>query len=140
MKKDIEKARDILSDSDYTCVFVRGDEVITSTKRGVVPLLELIDTGRDFSSFSAADKVVGKGAALLYILLGVTCLHGEIMSTKAAEVLESRGVTFTYGMLAEYIINRKGDGICPMEMATLSIDNPQEGYEAIVETLSKLKN
>ncbi len=139
MKKDTDKAKELLLAHGYTCVLVKGNEVISSRERGVAPLLEIIDSGRDVSAFSAADKVVGKGAALLYILMGVQSLHGEIMSKKAAEVLEMYDVSFTFSTLAEYIVNRKGDGMCPMEKATLDTDDPRKGYEAIVACRAQLQ-
>ena len=53
---DLEKAKAILENGNYTCVLCKGDTVHTSQHRGVRPLLDLLDT--DVSGFSAADKVV----------------------------------------------------------------------------------
>ena len=65
--KDWITAAELLKVEGYTCVFVRGKEVITSHKRGVKPLLELLDEGVSLEDFFGADKVIGKAAALLYI-------------------------------------------------------------------------
>ena len=80
---DIETAKEMLARSAFTCVLCKGDVVYTSTKHGVAPLLEWIDSGKDLQGFSAADKVVGKAAALLFILTRVTEIYAPIMSETA---------------------------------------------------------
>ena len=85
----------------------------------------------DFSGFSAADKVVGRGAAFLYLLLGVKAVYAEVISTPAKELLSAHGVELSYGREAEYIINRKGDGMCPFEAAVLDVSDKTEAYAAI---------
>ena len=32
-----------------------------------------------------------------------------------------------------YVINRKGDGMCPMEQSVLEIENVEEGYRILCE-------
>ena len=66
MNKNLSKARRLLLDGGYTCVLCHGDTIITDTRRGIRPLLELCRSGRNLQEFSAADKVVGKAAAFLY--------------------------------------------------------------------------
>ena len=68
---DIEHAKQLLTDARYTCVICRGDDIHTSEKRGVAPLIELLDSRIDVRGYSAADKAVGKAAAMLFVLLGV---------------------------------------------------------------------
>ena len=68
---DLEKARSLLERENYTCVICHGEDVITDRRRGVRPLLELLESGKDLHGYSAADRVVGKAAAFLYCLLGV---------------------------------------------------------------------
>ena len=67
---DLENAKKILSDGSYTCVLCKGKDTVSSSFRGVKPLLDLLDSGKDFSGYSAADKVVGRATAFLYCLLG----------------------------------------------------------------------
>ena len=65
------KARHLLESGDYTCVVCKDDSVHTTSQRGVAPLLNWLDAGINLTGFSAADRVVGRGAAFLYCLLGV---------------------------------------------------------------------
>ena len=55
----------LLEEGGHTCVLCKDELVLTSGKRGVLPLIEWIEQGRNLKGFSAADKIVG----LMYILL-----------------------------------------------------------------------
>ncbi len=128
---DLEKAKQLLSDGSYTCVLCREDEVTTSVQRGVKPLVALIESGRDFCGCSAADKVVGRATAFLYVLLGVRAVYAAVISKAALEVLNANHITVESGTVSEYIVNRSGDGMCPFEAAVLETDTPQAAYEEI---------
>ena len=133
---DLEKAKSILENGNYTCVLCKGDTVHTSQHRGVRPLLDLLDT--DVSGFSAADKVVGRATALLYRLLNVKSVHAQVISQSALEVLENH-IAVSWDSQVEFIRNRAGDGRCPMEQATARIDDPQEALIAIQQKLKELQ-
>lgn len=127
----MEKARNILVEKGYTCVLRKGECLYTATERGVKPLVRWLTEGVDASGFSAADRVVGKATAYLYVLLGVKEVYAHVMSVSAREVLISHGITAACETLAENIINRQGTGICPFEAAVLDIHTPQEALSAI---------
>ena len=135
---DLNKAKGLLLANEYTCVVCRGDELYTSVQRGVAPLVEWYEGDTNLSGFCAADKVVGKGAAFLYVLLGINEVYAAVISRPALDVLLSPGIKTEYGMLADNIINRNGDGICPIESAVLGTDDPREAYAAIVKKLQEI--
>ncbi len=136
--KDMEKAKELLKGSGYTCVLCKGDRVYTSTKRGVKPLLGFYESDEDFCGFSAADKVVGAGAAQIYVLLGVCDVWAEVVSKSAEKILEDNNIIISAEKTVDNIINRKGDGFCPIETAVKNIKDPQNALERIKETLSHL--
>ena len=135
---ELEEARSLLEKENYTCVLCRGADTVTDSRRGVKPLLELLESGRTFAGYSAADKVVGKAAAFLYCLLGVTALHAGVISQPALAVLEAAGITVRYDTLVPAIRNRTGDGFCPMETAVWSLTDPTLAPQAIQEALQRL--
>ncbi len=137
--EDLEKAKALLSSGNYTCVVCKGDQVRTSAQRGVAPLLFWLDEPADLMGWSAADRVVGKGAAMLYCLLGVRRVYGQIMSVAAMKVFRANGIEASYGTLAEYIRNRAKNGVCPIEAACLGYEEPEEALAVIRRTLEKLK-
>lgn len=131
MKTNLLKARELLESGNYTCVVCREDLVYTTTARGVAPLLQWLDSGLDLSGFSAADRVVGRGAAFLYCLLGVREVYARVMSQPAARVLQAHGIGAQADTFADGIINRAGTGPCPFEAAVLDIQDAQEALRAI---------
>lgn len=136
---DIEHAKQRLTGEGYTCVICRGDDIHMSEKRGVAPLMELLDGGADIRGYSAADKAVGKAAAMLFVLLGVSEIYAAIMSRSAKKILDEYGIKYSCGEEVEYIINRKKDGMCPMENAVMDIDDPAEAPTKIKETIEKMR-
>lgn len=139
MRSDIEKAKSLLKSGGYTCVLCSEDKVYTSTERGVKPLLAWIDSGTDMSGFSAADKVVGKAAAFLYVILGVKAVYAGVISESAEKVLTENGIAVEYGTLTDAIRNHAGTGFCPMETAVKSISEPYAALEAVRRKIEELK-
>lgn len=135
---DLNRAVQALSAGEYTCVLCKGEEMVTSQARGVKPLVSWYASGRDFSGFCAADKVVGKATAFLYALLGVKAVYAAVISQGALEVLAESGIQAQYGQLVSHIINRKGDGICPFEEAVLHIQDAPSAYLAIRGKMEEL--
>lgn len=138
METDLQTAKEILLSEGSTCVLCRGAVVFRSTQRGVRPLLTWLDDGTDLMGFSAADKVVGRGAAFLYRLLGVRRVHGCIMSVAAVKVLRAGGIEVSWDCLTESIRNHCGDGPCPMEAATEGCTEPEQALAAIRRKLADL--
>ena len=135
-----EKAKNIMDGQDCTCVICGGETVHKSNRRGVAPLLQLLDEGVQAEGFSAADRVVGKATAYLYCLLGVKEVYARIMSVPAEKVLKAAGIGVEYGQLVEGIQNRQKNGPCPMEYATRNCETAQEALAAIRATLQALTN
>ena len=138
----IEKAKSLL-EGGFTCAIFEGEKVLKSEKRGVAPLLEWLESGlsgKDFYGFSAVDKVVGKAAAFLYVLLGVKELYAFVLSDEAEKVLIAHGIAVGYQEKVPAIRNRTNTGFCPMEQAVWDIDEPNAARLAILQTLEKLRN
>ena len=135
MKSDLQKAKEIMETYGDTCVMCRGDVVFTSTERGIKPLIEFIESHTNMKDFSVADKIVGKAAAMLYVILGVKEVYSPVMSETAAEVFKNYNITYECDELTQNIINRNGDGICPMEETVKNISDPGEGFAALKNKL-----
>lgn len=134
---DAERARDALE--GHTLVLCRGEEMITSEKRGISPMMDLIAEGVDLRGFSAADQVVGRAAALLFAYAGVREVYAKVASSGALEIFRKQRIPIYYETLAEHIVNRKGDGICPMEQATAGTDDPKVALGLLKESLCRLR-
>jgi len=101
MNTNLQKARELLESGNYTCVVCNEDSVYTTSRRGVAPLLNWLEDGTNLAGFSAADRVVGRGAAFLYCLLGVREVFAQVMSHPAAEVLQVHGIGFQADLFVE---------------------------------------
>lgn len=137
--KNLEKAKQLLLNNGFTCVICKGNKIYTSTERGVAPILNLIDNKADLNGFSVADKVIGKAAAMLFSLAGVKEIFTDVISVSARDYLISKGIEVSYNTLTDRIINRAGDGLCPMESLVMNIDDEAVAYRAIKEKLQALR-
>ena len=140
MHSTVEAARQKLMDGAYTCVVLFNGEELCSRERGVKPLLAFLGEGRSFCGAVAADKTVGAGAAHLYVLLGIDRLWANVISAPALQILKENGIDVTYGECVPHIINRQGDGICPIELAVADATSSDEAYRLITEALQRLQN
>lgn len=138
MKSDTQKAIAILNEGNYTCVVCLGDSFHTATQRGVKPLLDWLDSGVSLAGYCAADRVVGRAAAFLYCLLGVSEVYAKVMSRPAAQVLADQGISVHADVFTDGIINRKGTGPCPFEAAVLDITDPDEALVTIRNKLATM--
>lgn len=137
MTAELERAVSALA--GHSVCLCGGGRTLTGDGRGVAPLIALIDSGADLSGMSAADIVVGKAAALLLAYAGVKEVYGKVMSDPAAEALAKLGIPASWGERTPYIINRRGDGMCPMEIAVSGTDDPSEALSAVRAALEKMK-
>lgn len=138
MTPDLENAKAMLRSRKFTCVLCRGNQIRTCMDRGVLPLVRLLEEG-SFHGFSAADKVVGKATAFLYVLLGVDAVYTPVASEGAIQILKQHGIPLFYDSAVPAIFNRSRTGYCPMETAVRDISDPRQAYAAIVDTPAKMR-
>ena len=135
----LEQAKSLLLTSASTIAVVSNGEVFTSQERGVKPLLHLLTEKKGFlKGASVADKVIGKAAALLMVLGEIKEVHTLIISEPAIKVFEKYNIPCFYDKKVTRIVNRTGDGLCPMETLCLDLDNPAEAFTKIKEKISKM--
>ena len=112
---------------------------MTSKEAGLRPLLTRIREGKDLSGFYAADKIVGRAAAFLYVKLGAAGVYAPVMSRGAKELLTEYNIPAEAEELTENIRNRQNTGLCPMECAVSSCVSPEAAYAAILEAIRKMQ-
>ena len=121
-------------------LFTRGGErVYASADRGIGPLVAAVDGGTDYSGCDATDRIVGKAAALLYVLLRVNSVSAHVMTNRAKDILTAGGIACRADVYTDNIINRKGDGLCPMELAVSDIDDACAALKAIRDEMLMLQ-
>lgn len=126
--------------ADHTLALCKNGELITSDKRGIAPMLEYIRENKDLNGYSAADKVVGKAAAMLFIKAGIKEVYAQTLSVNAQALLSKNGIKACCGELTKFIVNRDKTGMCPMEKAVENIEDIDEGFERLVKRLEEMKS
>lgn len=118
----------------YSCVIRQGDVIRTFRQRGVADLWQLCQSDEHFLQGALiADKVIGKGAAALMIHGGVNQVYADVISQPALALLQTHGIDTSYTQLTDRILNRRADGLCPVE--TLCVD-----LESIADMLTAINN
>ena len=140
MNNEIQTVRKALNDGNYTCVLLANGEEYYSHERGVKPLISFLQSNSSFVGAIAADKTVGAGAAHLYVLLGIRALWANVISEAAIKILTEHSIDVMYGERVPHIINRQGNGVCPIETAVSGAKSSAEAYDLILNALERLKN
>lgn len=110
-----------------SCVVANVAGVTMFHQRGVKDLYSLLgDEAEPLRGALVADKVVGKGAAALMVAGGVEWVWADVVSEGALELFERYGVEVEYGERVAHIINRAGDGMCPVERLCLGLSTIEE--------------
>ena len=64
--------------------------------------------------------------------------YGKTISKGALEWLKNNKIEVTYDMCVDYIENRTGDGICPMELTVKDVDDPVLALELLKNKIDEL--
>lgn len=136
---DIEHAKQILlAQSRHTCVFCKGNQIYTSDHRGVYALVYYLSQGTKFTGFAAADRVVGKAAALLLIMAGVREVYAQVMSESALYILSYYGTFCSCAEIVPEILDYTKSKLCPLEASVANIKQPEEAYRILQKVLDNL--
>lgn len=141
MTPQIELAKQLLTTEKHALVLVKEEQSRVFDESGIRPLLRLIQQGDTILHGAyAADKVVGKAAAMLFVLGGICEIYANVISETALQFLNDAGVPCTYDQKVPYIINRDQTGMCPMERCCLPLTQPQQAYLQLSQALERLSS
>lgn len=138
MNDELERAKALLAEGKYTCVACCGEKTLCATERGVKPLLGWLNSGEVLAGAAVADRVVGKAAAFLYVLLGVRTVYAPVMSLPAHITLHTAGIEALADEYVPAVRNRTNSGYCPMESTVWDITDPVEAKTALERKLAEL--
>ncbi len=129
----VEDLAQALRTLNASLVLAKGSrEVKGYYGRGVNDLYRLLrEEPEALRGASAADKVVGKGAAALMVLGGIRELYAAVISEPALKLLRQHGVYVIYGSRVAEILNRSNTGLCPIEACCAHATTAEECLESI---------
>lgn len=135
-----DRAKEMIAAEEATFVVIRNNQIIYHDKgNGVRPIMKVLDSNPEILKDAIiVDKIIGKAAAMMLSMGKSVRVHGNLMSQVAAEYLERKGIEHSYERCINVISNRTGDGICPLERAVADIEDEQEAYNKLKETIAEL--
>ena len=115
-------------------------EVIEFHNPGVKDLFILVNTRPQvLEGAYVADRVIGRGAALLLVMGHVSQVFAQLISEQAVKVLRASEINVEYESIVPNIINRDGTDICPVEKLTMDVTDSKVAFEKIKEFLTTNK-
>lgn len=136
----LNEAKRMIRNEKASCVIIKNHAIIHSAKGpGVAPLIALYENNPDILKGAlVVDKVIGKAAAMIAECGGVKKVYGIVMSTAAKSYLLEHNIKAEYDTCVNIISNRTGDGLCPLEKAVMHVEDAQEAYILLKDTIKKL--
>lgn len=126
---------DEIKTNNYTIIASNGYK---STDNGIYPVINKIKENKEFfKDLIVADKIVGKASAMLFSLSRVKEVYCLVLSKAGKVVLDKYDIKCHYESLVDYIINRKGNDMCPMEKAIKDIDDLDLAYKTLSEKIKE---
>lgn len=121
----------LVSSGEAAIVVARNGVIVERVKgSGVKPVLELEAKG-GLKDALVVDKIVGRAAASAMIVGGAKKVVGLVMSEGAKKLLETYGIAAEAKELVPQIINRAGNGQCPMEEKVKDESDPKKMIELL---------
>lgn len=116
---DIEKAKEIYNSGDYSFVLVKGEDIIKETQKGLEPLVKLAEGEKDFTDYSICDRITGRAASFLYVLLGLNEVYAVKMAKLAVQILDRAEIKFGAGGFVETVLDENMSDTDKFEKAVL---------------------
>jgi iron complex outermembrane receptor protein len=131
--QDLEIAKNRLKITNATLVIVKDKKIIfESNSKGISDLVKAIEFfKKELFGSSAADIIIGKAAALLFIYARLDSVFAKTMSKSAMLALKNSNIKFEYEKIVPRIMNKEKNDICPFEKLVIDCSSPTQAYEKI---------
>jgi len=126
---------DFLVSSDTFRAYKDGKLLFASTRDGLFPLLDFINSFVPPSPRVVFDKIMGNAAALLCVRAACREVYSPLGSKLAVTTLDRYGISYQITRLVPYIRRPYSEEMCPMEAMSLN-KSPNEFYDAVRAFLS----
>lgn len=130
----------MIRDGQAECVLVKDGKIaVVERGHGVSPLLVMYDShASQMEGAIVVDKVIGRAAACIAICGKAAHVHGELMSEDAVEFLSDNNISSSHTRLVPRILNRRMDGLCPLEQSVEGITDPVVALSSLRVRVSEL--
>lgn len=115
-------------------VMLEDEKVAEYYNRRLTDIISILKENKNaLKGAVIADKIIGKTAASLLTVAGVKEIYAKTISEFAIPILEENNIKYEYENRVEFIINNKGDGMCPMENKFKDETNIRNIYNYFIE-------
>lgn len=136
----VHSAINLITEGTASCVVIKENTIVkTQCDKGIGPVIRLYESGLLQDAF-VVDKIIGKAAAMVMTLGGVKGCYGVTMSASAVRWLKEHHISVQYETCVDAIINRAGDGICPMEQTVKDIEDAETALVALKGKIAELRS
>ena len=136
---NLKSLQEKLNNEDLTLVAQIQDTIYTSQLKGIAPLINPMKENQlFFKDAIVVDRVIGKAAAMLLALSQVQYIYAYVLSRKAREILDAYKIDYDCEKLADYIVNREHNGMCPMEKTVYDMTDLNEALAALIQKQEEL--
>ena len=124
--------------NDNTLRVYKGNKLIfASDKDRLLPLVEYLEKfASRHRNVVIFDKIVGRAAALLFIMANCREVYSPLGSRLAVEVLERNGIKHHLSQIVPCIQKPNHEDMCPMEALSIGKE-PEEFYRLIKNLLAE---
>lgn len=107
-------------------VLDEGQPVFTSSKPGLTPLIDAVDSLDHLDGLTAVDKVVGGAAARIFVIYGIDQVLTNLISHPAKNILTSSTISFKAEQTVQQLSAPKQEGPCKLEKLSQEINNDED--------------
>ncbi len=135
-----KKLYNIIKSNEATFIVADNENVIyQDIGIGVKPIMKVIkENPLILNNATIVDKVIGKAAAILLAKYNAKKVYGLLMSRTAIKVFTDHGIEYDYQDIVDTILNRTGDGLCPLEDSVKNTDDLEQGFINITTRIDEL--
>ncbi|MCX8126768.1 MAG: DUF1893 domain-containing protein, partial [Dehalococcoidia bacterium] len=127
---------DFLASGDTLRVYHSGRLIFSSGKDRLLPLLDYIEQNKPLKpGVVVFDRITGNAAALLLQKIDCREVYSVIGSRLAAGTLEKFGIYYHFNKTVDFIADRTGNEMCPMEKLSLG-KSPDDFFVAVTNLLT----
>ena len=137
---DLDIAKKILIQEGLALVVVKKGEVIYKSKdSGIKPMFIIATQMKDIGiGASLADRVIGKGAAILCMYIGIKEVYAKLISESGARVLTDNNILYSSEKSCSYIKNKDNTNICPIEKIAIDTEDPILFLQRLIHFFKKI--
>lgn len=103
---DLTREAKFVLEKGYSCALCSGQKLYTSYQCGIMPLIRFLSEDIYFKDTYAADKVIVKAAALLFVLAEIKSVYASVMSESGLYIISYYGILASCDICVPTILNR----------------------------------